>query len=112
MIIHHKGAKAGRNGKHGAKRFADHGYFLPAFPGTATPDGTSPICLRSAAATLVAPWGGANTKLPAAAALVRQSLIWTVYCGASFTVLLVMTYLRGTGLGPASTHNCQSVSGV
>ncbi len=45
-------------------------------------------------------------------ASVFHSLIRSVYCGAPVTVLLVITYLRGTGLAPVSTQICQSVSGV
>ena len=39
-----------------------------------------------------------------------QPLTRRVYCGAPFTVLLVITILRGMGRAPVSTQSCQSVS--
>jgi len=61
--------------------------------------------------TLVTPEGGLNTNVSASAtASVFQSLILSVYCGAPASVLLVITYFRGTGRAPLSIQICQSVS--
>ena len=60
--------------------------------------------MRASGSIFSAPAGGTNLKAPAAGTdPVFQLLTRNVYCGAPFTVLLVMTILRGTGLSPTST---------
>src|SRR5258708_4231416 len=73
------------------------------------PAGVTKVDLDSG--TMVTPAGGLNTNASASAiASVFQSLILSVYCGAPATVLLVITYFRGTGRAPLSIQICQSVS--
>src|SRR5258705_13226646 len=87
----------------------DAHFFAPAdVPGGSSSNSTMTSESRFA---LVASAGGLNTNASASAtASVFQSLILSVYCGAPVTVLLVITYFRGTGRAPLSIQICQSVS--
>src|SRR5205085_12589711 len=100
----------GRNGgcRHEDFSRPDHFFAPDGVPGGSSSNSAMTPESRS---TLVAPAGGLNTKASASAtASVFQSLILSVYCGAPASVLLVITYFRGTGRAPLSIHICQSVS--
>src|SRR3954465_11535865 len=78
-------------------------------PVLVVPCGTSSISDRSPSAIFLKEGSALNAKASAATS-VFQSLIRSVYCGASPTPLLGITYLRGIGLAPDSIQICQSVS--
>src|SRR4029079_19276619 len=92
---------AAQNGRHREMEycFRHPGHFLP--PGWVTPCGTSSISDRSPSAIFLKEGSALNAKASSATS-VFQSLMRSVYCGASPMPLLVITYLRGIGFAPDS----------
>src|SRR6267378_2516308 len=96
---------------HGSQRQNDHllGWIFHFLVPGAVAGGTSSNSIMANAfrSAFFASAGGLNTNVSASTGTsVFQSLIFSEYCGAPASVLLVITYFRGIGRAPFSIHIC------